>query len=919
MGYATKLNKSEIITRLKHHNKMHKRKAETKKPKVVEIQIDDLFKAEQLKLRKFTADLPVKHTWHMERIENKIYFSLKAEKEESAVSLWIIAHYFNAIELTCRLDNQNSVVIDCEIFEDKEMNTELPKRLTESAKQTLKGLLALPDILLSTVCGVIKHGDWSVTSQGLTSVIMNTKKLDRDIFALKCHNAALFLNYLFHQCEVFDKSVELKECKDHFELSIPFQLLSLDALQKLVCDKELLKSCRSHVSVVSTQTTKMTSIDDLKTRIEAELEKKALEKAAKALVEQHQKEREEAHQRETQKQRIQLEKESKNKEKSREKKKPIKRQHEKKPTPLTTTSSQKHKKNTKKAATSGIPPQSIDRQKPLPITKPARYDNIIADPGTEDYQRIEEELEQHQEEMHRKFLALEIRQQEPIFHQISTLVEHLDQVISEFHNDVETNQNVMLYVAAWHYIHGQLCNLLSFLSENHPAKHILSCALLDQDRRFYDKQKHCYFPNVCPSDSHEACFANLDHLRKILTVILEQKEPTPQEIEEAKHVVEKEWAHYLESQYNRYDLSELTKSSSTPTEFRKWVSDKIRLYREKCESLYKMEPATPQQKFCRDCAIYFYLWRIGELVGHIPHTERNHFEKQCRIFRNKVSHTFENNTLNELPTLDLVQLFKANSSINYNGSLFGSSDKENKARLIVNSRYAYRNNKNDDVRMLTQCRLREAGLIKQARICQSIALEANGNLFKQIKDDITLMQQSSDQDFVLLIPTELKGTDRAISYPLALHFQKGELKEISYSILSHEHAPQIKAHLEFLQKNWCSQSPHKNQPSLKYIENNLLPHMTEFDQGVSQVECLFRLAERKLKNGMIRPYPKASKATPLIKTLREEHLNLAWKANRHDFYFNQVTKKIVFQSDLDLSEAPKHRGHLHATNIAYYL
>jgi hypothetical protein len=750
----------------------------------------------------------------------------------------------------------------------------------------------IPDILLRFLCGIIKHSEWVATEQGLITSAVNVKKLSPELFSAKRHNAFLSLNYLLKICGIDltlpeNNILQIKKSEDDFQLCVPSKIIAQPELRKLINEPELLKSCRKHLILLSNQTRALNSISELENLI-SESQKKIEDPQTNRPL-----------QKQTQHERSQLEKEKKQKKKPPNTNKKIPKQIK---THTTTSTSEKPDQARNKKKKSGpktpqkskILRQSEERYKSVEKIKPALFGDIVTQPGTEDYQRVEEQLEQHQEEM-RRVLSHDLLKQLPVFSRILKLLNHLDTVITTAEESDKTEENSMDHVAAWHYVYGQINNLLTFLGDEHPVRKMLFNALLDQGSRFYDRQKHCYFPKVVNTNhlSHQACFQNTLALLQTLSHIVDNNlEPNNHELKLAQQIITN-WSQYLNSQYEEFNIEKLTESCKDASEFIAWVRMKIRLYTDRVISLQKTRPEKEHQQFSQECASYFYVWRIGELVGHLPYQQRKNFERASREFRNNVSHTFEKGELNELPSLNINELLETLSQRDNSSSMFHSGDSKNDPDFFANLSYAYReNDTTNDISLLTQLRINEASLAEQVHVCQKIEIEANGNLFHKLRGPITDIKKSNQEDAVLLVPATLKAADENISYALALHFKQGELKEISYSALS-TNTKALDNHLEFLQHNWCSQSPNKNIPSLKCVENPLMVHTGEFDRGVAQVECLLRLAERKLKNGTTSPFPRANKGKPSITMLRQKHINLAWLAGRHDFYFNQLMKKVL--------------------------
>jgi len=450
-------------------------------------------------------------------------------------------------------------------------------------------------------------------------------------------------------------------------------------------------------------------------------------------------------------------------------------------------------------------------------------------------------------------------------------------------------------LAAWHFLHGQICNLLRSLDARHYAKRLVFTHFAYDENRQYNRQKHSYTPPVTLMADPavlSTCFQDIASFRAVLTYMIDAGCYPDEASSQLTTAVTDAWGQYIENEYTRpdRDLLCIIKTMAIPAAFCDWLGVQIKAYTQHVTAL------TRTVELCQDSEIAqvlnwtlsFYVSRIGEFAGHIAFADRSKFLNFCRDFRNPVSHTFEGKAEAQItePVLDM-QTWKLHLSSQDNNRFFAMPVVLNIGQLFVNSRYQYQAHKQSshDVTCLTKLRIANLAV----EVSELLTVSANTNLYSCLSPQLELLRAKltdKTERCILLVPM-------TINHPVAvaLLFKRNEdnvlvLSELSYACVTTHH--QIKDVLESLQAGWLEQSKQIIKPTkIKNIAMKELAPDEEIHHGVLQVELLTRLAERHLTpDAKTTPFPKVN----MLNKFRFEHIGLWWSAGMQQRYLEQRFK-----------------------------
>lgn len=769
-------------------------------------------------------------------------------------------------------------------------------------------------LMIRSAVGV---NDWVFDNGNYTSVTL----VKKDEMSMRMHNMQLLFQYITQQCG-FDAEENIilfekvpAQVGFDWHLRLRHSTLCSPKLERLVNDNEYVKFSRRAVNTVCLLTEQLPSVDALKKVIALAEEKRAHAHANAAAAEKQKKDNAKAEALAAEKRDKPQEKSashgsgaSKNSQKGQQGAKknktgkgaqPKNREsaNKKQPVPQPPQSS-KAKKNVR--TVSSIPPQPLPTES---LGKPAPGVIISGNAILEQsYVRVPTMQVPHRN-------AVEsIPDYLPVARSIDDHegLLRLDKFIAELHSVVNARKQpaygLSTYVAAWHYLHAQMCNLLSRLDRDHLAITLFKPAAYN-GRFIYDLQKHNYFPELPFIEAaSDACFQDLTPMQGALAFMIAGRYPTEACQQNTSDIVNA-WALYIINEFTRYNLMEIIKDFSA-NQFGLWVQKKIKHYTQEVKILL----ANDSNDMIIQYSIRFYLTRIGELVGHLPFTARTTFLKFCREFRNAAAHTFES-SLDEpdFNVKKLCELLPADPSQRFFGR---KAALQTDWQFFVNNRYSYSQHNDDPplVQLLTELRVRDLNAKSSntlaVAVCKPINLKKISNLYAVIKP--TLNKIIPCEEGVILVPANLSLKDSEYNpMAIALHFKLVEnallLVDMHYSCVTNISSGMAEC-MDLLKSNWLAEYKQSVKPQCAEISQRTILAGQDHHYGVMQVELLARLAERFLLGTMTKFA--ADRDDSLMLNLRQEHLQLLWPRHKTCYFQQMLEHGVRKQAELpDLSNA----------------
>ncbi len=456
-------------------------------------------------------------------------------------------------------------------------------------------------------------------------------------------------------------------------------------------------------------------------------------------------------------------------------------------------------------------------------------------------------------------------------------------------------------LAAWHFLHGQICNLLRSLDAEHYAKRLVFKHFAYDESRQYNRQKHSYTPPVilmADPAIFSICFQDIASFRAVLTYMIDAGCYPDEASSQLAAAVTNAWGQYIENEYTRpdRDLVCIIQTMNTPAAFCDWLRTQIKAYTQRVTALTKTLELCQDPEIAQvlEWTLSFYVARIGEFAGHITFAERSKCLNFCRDFRNPVSHTFEGKAEAQItePVLEIPTL-KMHLSNQDNTRFFAMPANPMIGQLCVNSRYQYQAHKQSshDVTCLTKLRIAKLTEIATLpfEVSEPITATAKTNLYSSLHPQLELLRAkliNKTDRCVLLVPMIINNP-----VALALLFKRNNentliLAEISYACVTTHH--QIKDCLQSLQAGWLEHSKQITEAvRIKNITMKELAPEDEVQHGVLQVELLTRLAEHYLsQDAQTTPFPKVN----MLNKFRHEHICLWWSAGMQQRYLEQLFK-----------------------------
>jgi hypothetical protein len=449
-------------------------------------------------------------------------------------------------------------------------------------------------------------------------------------------------------------------------------------------------------------------------------------------------------------------------------------------------------------------------------------------------------------------------------------------------------------VAAWHYLHGQIGNMLSLLDRQHLALTLFKAPAYN-GRLLYDVQKHQYFPTLPFSAAADIpCFHDVAALQGALSFMMAGCYSDDACQANTEELV-KGWANYVLTEFNNNNLMTII-SNFTANEFGLWIQKKIKHYTLEIKTLL----ASNSEDNINQYAIRFYLTRIGELVGHLPFKARTPYLKFCRDFRNDAAHTFESG-LDE-PNLNLqklLELVPAEPSQRFFGK---KTELCSDWQFFVNNRFCYQQYSDEMplVQLLVELRVRDLRARLAApfpvEVCSPVNLTKLSNFYAIIKPTFDKIQHCQEGMILMPVNFTLKSSE-VNPLGIALYFKRVEgvceLVDISYSCVT-DKSEGIAECMDSLRGNWLAAHSQTQKPVCTEVPLRSISVDQDHHHGVLQVELLARLAERSLL-GAIAPFSTGPDEALMLR-LRQEHLHLLWPTHK-GCYFQQMLENGVRRQD----------------------
>jgi hypothetical protein len=756
-------------------------------------------------------------------------------------------------------------------------------------------------LLIRSAVGV---NDWVFDNGTYTSVTL----VKKDEMSVRMHNMQLLFQYITQQC-AFDAEDNIilfekipAQVGFDWHLRLLHSTLCLPKLERLVNDNEYVKFSRRAVNTLCMLTDTLTAVDAMKNVIAGAEEKRAQAHASAIAAEKQKKDNAKA-------EALVADKDDKAQARSisqgggANKNSPKGQQAAKKNKQGKGAQSKSRAAANKKQAipqppqpskakkyvrtVSSIPPQPLPTES---LGKPARggimSGNTIVEQSYVSVPALQAPRRPAVESTPACLPAARIDDRE--------VLQRLDQFIGDLYRVVNARKqpayNLSTYVAAWHYLHAQMCNLLSLLGRDHLAITLFKPVAYN-GRFIYDLQKHNYFP-VLPfaEAASDACFQDVTAMQGALTFMIAGRYPTEACQQNTSEIV-KNWAFYILNEFTRYNLVDIIKDFSA-NQFGLWLQKQIKHYTQEVRVLLVNDSNDRIIQY----AIRFYLTRIGELVGHLPFTARSTFLKFCREFRNAAAHTFESNLDEpEFEVKKLCELLPADPR-----QRFFSKEATMQAdwQFFVNNRYCYsqHNEEMPLVQLLAELRVRGLDAKASQRlpvvVCKPVNLKRISNLYAVIKP--TLNKIIPCDEGVILLPANLLLKDAEVNpVAIALHFQLVEstlqLMGIHFSCVTNNSSG-IAECMDLLKGNWLAEYKQSVKPQCTEIPQRSISADQAHHHGVLQVELLARLAEHFLLGTMTKFT--ADRDDSLMLNFRQEHLHLLWPTHKA-CYFQQMLEHGV--------------------------
>jgi len=481
-------------------------------------------------------------------------------------------------------------------------------------------------VLRSIVTPILGIPEWQKTNDGFKSIIRSKKNTETpEQYQIKCHNMKLMLDWVWSQCGIAANESKII-CSESLKISLDcLQQPELLALFEKVtikgAKKELLRHARHAASLVNKLEKKLGGIEAITALIP-----EASKKVKKVVVNEKVK-KEETKQGRARPRRV------------KNRKKPRGKQNKVNVNSKQSIPKPKTIKPIK--VVSSIPSQPLQRYRSLRPVK--KYDALTLNSNnTTIWSTSANKPKKSPPEKVRELPLKKSFAQQPVLEKLYSLVTNLKTAVDN------KSGKIMTRFAAWHYVHAQICNLLSNLDDDHFAKTQLFTHKTYHGKRTYARQKHDYIPDITFEHAGSHCFEDLSSLQAALLLLSKGKYPLQESIVQANDVI-KGWASHVEAEFSEFKINKLTKNKDL-SGFCIWRDKQIQQYTKAIKNLLEMP-----QSSVNEMAICFYVTRVGELVGHLPYRMRTSYLKFCRAFRNKASHSFSAGDLTD-PKLDIDKL-----------------------------------------------------------------------------------------------------------------------------------------------------------------------------------------------------------------------------------------------------------------------